>query len=1049
MKTVYILLVIFVAVNLCSSLLRRSEKELSGKEEDLRTLLQYLLSREPSRQNPIPASANTNLDPDLEHDLDPESEAENEAERQSVDLPDGHHQPSNIHPYNKTEHKAELLDRHRGHNKFLKRLKTHSVSRNFETKRALWRRGVVPYEIDEDSYGYSKGLAIRLIKGAADIIQQESCVRWVERTTQNNYVVFQNQPECSSYIGQIGGMQTISLDAEGCLDMGTVLHEMLHAMGAQHEQSRSDRANNIRIRWDNTQPSESFNFDMKYTMNDRPYDLWSLMQYGLKDFGLDEEKKTMELQEKTLEYLTTNIKNNLDLNDISEINEAYQCTRDCKTPCKYGGVVKQSGSVCSCVCPDGLQGADCSQLNTTTGCGGIIHLTDETCSNISLHNYDTGLLCTWLIIAPAGKRIKATILYMDLPSSSKYDCYHWLEFRDYLMGAPGKEKCGTVGGTVFRKAIHGDPSVMMVRFNSLRSRTPGLGFDVKLEAYSSGCVSRPCLHGGDCLELENGGFYCRCKNGFSGDTCNYISAKDMTSCSFNDDFQSCVFVQGADSEVNWTLSSFGIFPGNRAGHPYLIMFAEDFGKEARLKTHAKFETAHRCLHFRYYFESTDEEAGDSEISVYYRGSSVNKWTHLESFDGSEFDSWSYEFASLNIPPVDGLQLYIRYVAGYHKTILDEIAVLPGKCDDWVCYDNPCTHDGTCESLEPPGEFICHCKPGFSGPTCNEVTADATFNCTFDRIFEGCIFYQESSSEFLWMIQFQKENGRGEILQPPFLYTTDYEAMDTRSFLDLNVDLTEAERCLEFQYVFFLPSERNKYSEIQVEYHRPDTSDWEVLGSFSGENKDKTTAALTLPVIQNLKISIVLIARKQRVAIDNIVLRPGKCDQRENGKTSDANFACTFEEEESNCFFEDSQNDDFDWKRKSGKTGSRYTGPQAAEEGNYYVYTEASKPQKSGDVAILESNAVFEDKRYCFRMFYHMLGKQMGTLLVKTKSDNGKEEVHFEKSGNVGENWNRLELDLDLKSNSKILIEGVVGSGYQGDLALDNITLTSCYCSGEC
>lgn len=64
--------------------------------------------------------------------------------------------------------------------------------------------------------------------------------------------------------------------------MGTVLHEMLHAIGAQHEQSRSDRANNIRIRWDNTQPSESFNFDMKYTMNDRPYDLWSLMQYGLK-----------------------------------------------------------------------------------------------------------------------------------------------------------------------------------------------------------------------------------------------------------------------------------------------------------------------------------------------------------------------------------------------------------------------------------------------------------------------------------------------------------------------------------------------------------------------------------------------------------------------------------------------------------------------------------------------------------------------------------------------------------------------------------------------
>uniref|UniRef100_K1PII8 MAM domain-containing glycosylphosphatidylinositol anchor protein 2 n=1 Tax=Magallana gigas TaxID=29159 RepID=K1PII8_MAGGI len=603
--------------------------------------------------------------------------------------------PTNIQPYSKTEHKAELLDRHRPHNKFqfLKRLQTHSVSRNFGIKRAVWRRGVIPYTIDGDSY------------------------------------------------------------------------------------------------------------------------------------------------------------------------------EDCQTQCKYGGVVKQSGSVCSCGCPDGLQGADCSQLNTTTGCGGIMHVTDEMHFNISLHNYDTGL------------------------------------------------KCGTVGGAVFRKAIHGDPSVMMIRFNSLRSRTPGRGFDVKLEAYSSGCVSRPCLHGGDCLELENGGFHCRCKNGFSGATCNYLSAKAMTSCSFNDDFQSCVFAQEADSEVNWTLSSYGIFPGNRAGHPYLIMFAKDFGKEARLKTHANFETSNRCLHFRYFFASTDEEAGDSEISVHYRGSSANKWTHLQSFKGSEFASWTYEFASLDIPPVDGLQLYLRYVAGYHTTILDEIAVLPGKCDDW---------------------------------------ADATIICTLDRIFEECIFYQESiSSEFVWQTQFQKESGRGEILQPPFLYTAEFEEMDARSFLDINVDLT------------------------------------------------------------------------------------------------DANFACTFEEEESNCFLEDSQNDDFDWKRKSGRTGSHYTGPQAAEQGDYYVYTEASRPQRSGDVAILESNAVFEDKRYCFRMFYHMLGEHMGTLHVKTKTDDGEEEVHFEKSGNVGKNWNRLELNLDLKPGSKILIEGVVGSGYQGDMALDNISLTSCYCSGEC
>lgn len=56
------------------------------------------------------------------------------------------------------------------------------------------------------------------------------------------------------------------------------------------------------------------------------------------------------------------------------------------------------------------------------------------------------------------------------------------------------------------------------------------------------------------------------------------------------------------------------------------------------------------------------------------------------------------------------------------------------------------------------------------------------------------------------------------------------------------------------------------------------------------------------------------------------------------------------------------------------------------------------------------------------MFYHMLGKHVGTLLVKTKSDDDEEEVHFEKSGNVGKNWNRLELNLDLKPGSKVNVD---------------------------
>ena len=56
---------------------------------------------------------------------------------------------------------------------------------------------------------------------------------------------------CSSYIGRHGkGGQSVLLN-DACLDKGTVLHELMHAAGFWHEQSRSDRNDFVKIHWDN------------------------------------------------------------------------------------------------------------------------------------------------------------------------------------------------------------------------------------------------------------------------------------------------------------------------------------------------------------------------------------------------------------------------------------------------------------------------------------------------------------------------------------------------------------------------------------------------------------------------------------------------------------------------------------------------------------------------------------------------------------------------------------------------------------------------------
>lgn len=62
-------------------------------------------------------------------------------------------------------------------------------------------------------------------------------------------------------------------------------------------------------------------------------------------------------------------------------------------------------------------------------------------------------------------------------------------------------ECGDVGGAEFVKSLYGDPSMMMIRFNSAKhsDKTPGLGFYVTVEAYRSGIhkelLSIYCIQG--------------------------------------------------------------------------------------------------------------------------------------------------------------------------------------------------------------------------------------------------------------------------------------------------------------------------------------------------------------------------------------------------------------------------------------------------------------------------------------------------------------------------------------------------------------------------
>ena len=86
-------------------------------------------------------------------------------------------------------------------------------------------------------------------------IQDQSCIQFVQRTTEKDYVqIVSNTRGCHSEIGRTGtGRQAINLERGLCMSVETVTHELMHALGFAHEHNRPDRNKYISINEDNVE----------------------------------------------------------------------------------------------------------------------------------------------------------------------------------------------------------------------------------------------------------------------------------------------------------------------------------------------------------------------------------------------------------------------------------------------------------------------------------------------------------------------------------------------------------------------------------------------------------------------------------------------------------------------------------------------------------------------------------------------------------------------------------------------------------------------------
>jgi hypothetical protein len=183
-----------------------------------------------------------------------------------------------------------------------------------ESTARKWTNGIVYYKFNENVNLESQARIKKCMRSFENI----SSLQFIEIKNTNGIKYF-----CTIKIGEndscsnIGMHKNITINIYNILSEPTIIHELGHLIGLEHEHQRSDRNKYIKIYWENIPKSEYHNFNIrKHNLipnNLFEYDIRSFMHYNRITFSKNEQK--------TIEYINSHIYNKNDrTNEFTKID---------------------------------------------------------------------------------------------------------------------------------------------------------------------------------------------------------------------------------------------------------------------------------------------------------------------------------------------------------------------------------------------------------------------------------------------------------------------------------------------------------------------------------------------------------------------------------------------------------------------------------------------------------------------------------------------------------------------------------------------------------